>query len=156
VHFPRYKTNLLRVTRALVVNAVLLLGDLWRDYRLISRLSVILPLVIGVPSAGHATRFLCITAIREHFVRIIKPMLLERRREISAVLTAVKFIRSAVHRKNFLNMFILLPLHVSAHVGHLQAEYTTISGSYFRYNLSVVLHSPCWPSSGGIHNYFWK
>jgi hypothetical protein len=22
--------------------------------------------------------------------------------------------------------------------------------------LSVVLHSPCWPSSGGIHNYFWK
>jgi hypothetical protein len=79
VHFPCYKTNLLRVTRTLVVNAVPLRGDLWRDYRLISRLSVILPLVIGVPSAGHATHILCVAAMREHFVRIIEPMLQERK-----------------------------------------------------------------------------
>jgi hypothetical protein len=37
-------------------------------------------------------------------------------------------------------MFILLPLHVSALLGHLQAEYTTISGSDFTYNRSVVLY----------------
>jgi hypothetical protein len=49
-------------------------------------------------------------------------------------------IRSAVPRNNFLKMFILLPLHVLAFVGHLQAEYTTISGSYFTYNASVVLY----------------
>jgi hypothetical protein len=36
-------------------------------------------------------------------------------------------------------IYILLPLHVSALVGHLQAEYTTISGSYFTYNGSFVL-----------------
>jgi hypothetical protein len=36
-------------------------------------------------------------------------------------------------------IYILLPLHVSALVGHLQAEYTLISGSYSTYNGSVVL-----------------
>jgi hypothetical protein len=76
-----YKTNLPRVATTLVVNGVLLLGDLWRDCRLISRLSVILPLVIGVPSAGHATHILCIIAVREHFVIIGKPMLHQRRRQ---------------------------------------------------------------------------
>jgi hypothetical protein len=35
-------------------------------------------------------------------------------------------------------IFILLPLHVSALVGHLQAEHTTILGSYFTDNGSVV------------------
>jgi hypothetical protein len=35
--------------------------------------------------------------------------------------------------------YIFLPLHVPALVGHLQAEYTTILGSYFSYNESVVL-----------------
>jgi hypothetical protein len=36
-------------------------------------------------------------------------------------------------------IYILLPLHVSAPVGHLQPEYRTILGSYFTYNGSVVL-----------------
>jgi hypothetical protein len=51
-----------------------------------------------------------------------------------------KVIRSAVLLNNFLKMFILLPLHVSALVGHLQVEYTTISGSYFTYNGSVIFY----------------
>jgi hypothetical protein len=51
----------------------------------------------------------------------------------------IKVIRSAINRNNFLKMFILLPLHVLALVGYLQAEYTTISGSNFTYNGSVVL-----------------
>jgi hypothetical protein len=56
----------------------------------------------------------------------------------------LKVITSAVPCNNFLIMFIhvyfFLPLHVSALVGHLQAEYTNISGSYFTYNGSIV---PC-------------
>jgi hypothetical protein len=35
-------------------------------------------------------------------------------------------------------LYIFLPLYVSALVGHLQAEYTIILGSYFTHNGSVV------------------
>jgi hypothetical protein len=36
-------------------------------------------------------------------------------------------------------LYIFLPLHVTALVGHLQVEYTFILGSYFTHNGSVVL-----------------
>jgi hypothetical protein len=52
----------------------------------------------------------------------------------------IKVSRSAFPCNNFSKMFILLPLHVSTPAGHLQAEYATISGSYFTYNGSVVLY----------------
>jgi hypothetical protein len=51
----------------------------------------------------------------------------------------IRVIRSGVSHNNFLGC-LFLPLNVSALVGHLQAEYTTISGSYFTYNGSVVLY----------------
>jgi hypothetical protein len=51
----------------------------------------------------------------------------------------IKVIRRTVPRNNTSwCLFYILPLHVSALVGHLQAEYTIILGSYCNYNGSVV------------------
>jgi hypothetical protein len=59
----------------------------------------------------------------------------------------IKVIRRTATRNNFSRclfyiifyiFFYILPLHVSAIVGHLQAEYSIILGSYFSYNGSVV------------------
>jgi hypothetical protein len=36
-------------------------------------------------------------------------------------------------------IFYILPLQISALVGHLEAEYTIILGSYFTHNGSIVL-----------------
>jgi hypothetical protein len=55
----------------------------------------------------------------------------------------IKVIREIVPRDNsswcLFIFYIFVPLHVSALVGHLQAAYTTISGSYFTYNGSALL-----------------
>jgi hypothetical protein len=50
-------------------------------------------------------------------------------------------IRETVSRNNFsyFIFFYLFPLHVSALVGHLQAEYTIILGTYFTHDEPVVL-----------------
>jgi hypothetical protein len=58
-----------------------------------------------------------------------------------------------VYFKMFLHIY-LLPLHVLAFVGHPQAEYTIISGSYRTYNRSIVLCALV--LLGSIYNIFSK
>jgi hypothetical protein len=62
----------------------------------------------------------------------------------------IKVTSIIVLRNNFSRfLFDILPLHVSALAGHLQAEYTIILGSYFNYNGSVVFL--CIPPVVGQH-----
>jgi hypothetical protein len=55
----------------------------------------------------------------------------------------IKVIRRTVLRNNFQGvyfiLFCILPLHVSALVGHLQAEYTIILGSYFNIYIYILI-----------------
>jgi hypothetical protein len=46
--------------------------------------------------------------------------------------------------------YILLPLHVSTLVGHLQVEYTSVSGSYFLQRIR------CFVLLGPIFLYVWQ